>query len=1717
MAEFKISRIRYTWKGNWTTGTNYLPDDIVRYQGKAYTCLVQHTSSTDFYTDLEFLNSDTPPAAEPKWELMFDGFTWKGNWNTTTFYSIGDIVKYHGTTYIAVDSHTSAETQAGFATDIAANWIEYVASENWVGNWEPDTYFKVNDKVKVNGNIYKCLVSHTSQETSDLGIEPDIDLGYWQKVANSDSWLGAWSADVRYQLNDIAVYGGITYRCIEGHVSGALLELDQSKWEVLHLGISYKGDWDGSLVRYKLNDVVKFGGSLFICIENHTSAADFFDSYWNIWNPGFEFESVWLGGTTYQPGDIVRYGGYLYLSKTVNKGKTPPNEPADWALANTGFRIKGEWEAREPYIVGDLVRFGGQLYSVVEANINEPPYNGDVLNSTYWELTIPGDRWVGIWQPTRAYAVGDLITWIEKSYRCINVHVSTELLRPDLDVTFTYWELLTVGDSANRLRNVGDIKIYEDSETTNVPLGFKGSVIKSVDGKPQWSELMATEKVYYVSPDGVDSPENGTTLSSAWRTIRYACDNITGYATIFVKTGLYQEILPIRVPSFVAIVGDELRGAVVEPAPTLIDATDIPYSVIALEYIDQQIQDIVQNITVGTPYTVIPQNTSLPASTPTAGALIQDNIRTIVDIISLLSNPTIVSTNTATTDADVLKAIDILEANKEFIVAQTIGFMQNNYPSYNFNTASCARDLEKYIDAFVYDLEYPGNYKSIEAAKFYLHATDGNLNASQDMFLLRDGTGIRNMTLRGLIGTLTPNNTDPVLRRPTGGAYTTFDPGWGPDDETAWVGTRSPYVQNVTTFGTCCVGLRLNGDIHNGGNKTIVANDFTQILSDGIGVWVTKDARTEIVSVFTYYNHIGYLADFGGKIRATNGNNSYGAYGSVSEGVNPIEDPITATVNNRYYDASIASVFCSDNGVEKLLFSNAGQSYTTATINITGGGVGVNVVADEFRDGAVSEVRIVDPGDSSPAGGGSYIFTTNNAQGGNGVSITIAGSDENTPEIYETMRVFITRGKGAGQYGYIETYDDISKIALVRRESDGEPGWDHINPGTPIESLLDNTSVYAIEPRVIFSGPGSSVVSSTLPSSKNWKSVTYGDKFVAISTDVSEENIVPGNATAYSSDGIGWTSGSLPALRMWTSVTYGNGIYVAVSYGDVAATSEDGIVWELRSIPSANWESVAYGNDVFVAIASGGTSAAYSEDGITWNSATLPEGADWSSVVYGKDKFVAVAFSDSSTTQTVYSTDGETWTSGSFAGGCSSITYGNNKFVAIDGSTSGDTVFYSFDGINWTSVTLPTTQNWKSVTYGQGKFVAVANGYSFALTSDDGILWQVSPSIGVRDWNSVIFGNPGNSGKFIAVAGGTEGSNSYARILSGVTAQGRVTVVAGRISSINLWEPGSGYTSPPVLTVVDPNNTSDVSTDIRIANGVIAGPTFINRGIGYQTTSTSATITGDGFKDEYQLGKFLVVNNLSRLPSPGDNLNINGINDYTYKVTSVEYISGTAPNINAIITIIKGLNRAESPDHGTAISIRQLYSQVRITGHDLLDIGLGNFEQTNYPDTLFPNGTVPAPENELVERNGGRVFYTSTDQFGNFRVGELFAVEQATGTVTLNAEFFELQGLEELRLGGVTVGGTGVVIREFSTDSTFTADSNNIVPTQRAIKAYLTSKVSGGGADAITGGVTAGTVIVGPNRFDTTTGLAIQVPVKVNFKGGIDGSMLAMSYFVKRN
>ena len=87
--------------------------------------------------------------------------------------------------------------------------------------------------------------------------------------------------------------------------------------------------------------------------------------------------------------------------------------------------------------------------------------------------------------------------------------------------------------------------------------------------------------------------------------------------------------------------------------------------------------------------------------------------------------------------------------------------------------------------------------------------------------------------------------------------------------------------------------------------------------------------------------------------------------------------------------------------------------------------------------------------------------------------------------------------------------------------------------------------------------------------------------------------------------------------------------------------------------------------------------------------------------------------------------------------------------------------------------------------------------------------------------------------------------------------------------------------------------------------------------------------------------------------------------------------------------------------HGETAALRSNYSNIRLTGHDFLDVGTGGFSTTNYLIRI----TIAGFNDEVLETDRGRVFYSSTGQDGNFRVGNLFKVEQATDSLTLNEAF----------------------------------------------------------------------------------------------------------------
>jgi len=1836
MAEFKISRFRYTWKGNWSADLAlYYKDDVVYYRGSTWVCIRQH--APDVFDDAQTFVVGEQTNPSPAWIKSVDGREWLGDWTDGIRYDPGTLVLAGGNVYLCVASHISSTE---FNSD-TINWEIFASGSNFRNEWTESTRYRVNDIIRYNGYTYQCVLEHTSGTTSEGVIvgnndsEDDSTAETWKIAVENYAYVGEFAPSTSYRINDLVKYSGSIFKCTEEHLSD--LTIDNLKFEIYLLGFNYYADWNSS--------------------------------------------------TNYAIGDVVRYGGTVYISSINNSNIPPgvsdsyPDGNPDWTLITKANNFLGEYDpgSQYPYNAGDLVRRGGSLWVSLTNQVSDEDSSLTVFDDTNWQLVVSSYGFQGAWKTDQDYNLYDVVYYRGVVYYCSTPHNSTfDDFPGDNGEGISYWTILLIGDEGAALTNLGDLITYNlyrnvlyDGSTTKtigdgstfgrtaIPAGETDQllVVENNQGDVGYKTWGNIPRIFYVSTTGVDDstdPNRGINYFKPWRTVRFALDqaddNYSGSTSVYVSTGEYEEVLPLIVPARTTVLGEELRSTTIKANnPIAALASDAQYTLETLTFIGTLLSDII----LGNPVVASVGNTVplsiFPLGTTDQAARANSLWGNIIDVIEYKING--VGSMPTTTGSNIITpsfASENLDNNREFIKTEAILYMTRENPEYSFDTNKCRRDIDKFIDAVRYDLDRIGNYKSLLAGRYYANAVIGS--QLEDMFYVRDTTGVRNMTLKGLAGTLPALVAGDEYQIPTGGAFVSLDPGWGPDDERTWITSRSCYVQNVTTIGVGAVGQKVDGDLHNGGNKSIVSNDFTQVISDGIGAWMLNGGRGELVSVFSYYAHIGMFATNGGIIRATNGNSSYGDFGAVADGVDPDEIVRYGYINTRTEQATVYSAFAGEilDFILGLEFANCGQNYTTATYTITSSGVGADAIQEEFRDNAMFECQTLSAGSGFSQYG-------NQANFGNTLTISLATAETATEEQILGMRIIIISGEGTGQYGYVYSYNAGTKLCTVYRESDDQPGWDHILPGTPSNPLLTTGTRYRIEPRLTFNEPAYSATEIGISPAIEPAAIVYGetsDTFTGIAATVGtgdvvdvapaaatftvtkigrvysvaldtggagyavgdtltingediggttlehditltvltvsddstnsilafskdETNVAPsgvfvitpttGHFPKYSLDGITWTASDLPTDGNWKCLAAGDNKFVAIAYdSNTAASSTNGIDWVARAMPaSRDWNGVVYGKPstsdtgIFVAVAGNLNAGAYSINGTSWTSTTLPDGNDstlneYVDIAFGFDVFVALANSNNSVAVGTYDslTNEIAWAwhildviDDSSSKDWVSIAYGNRRFVAI--ANTGE-VAYSFDGENWLPTEMPTQDgstlhNWKQIRYGQGVFIAVGDTGSrdiaaepttgpttYIVTSYDGIVWTARETATAENWGFAAFGNPDttlgdssipNSNPFWIIAPSTSGTVLNV-IRTGARAMGRVVVAGIGIDYVKLWEPGSGYTRDEdvIGTVFDPSSTTAPTFRPRIADGVLAQPTFVSKGVSYKTSTTAVTITGDGFADVTPRSKFITLDGLSKLPGPGAQFYIKGRSDYYVAVIvglNEEFL--TNGTIRSTFQISPQARLSDYFEHGMEVVIREQYSQVRITGHDFLDIGAGNFETTNYPTLYTDYLYTKSPLKETFNLNGGRVFFTSTDQDGNFRAGDQFAVEQATAIVTISADFFDLAGLTELRLAGVRVGSTAI-IREFSKDPLFLQNSNNVIPTQKAVRSYLQSRLNIGGEDLLTPSVIAGLVKVGPNLIDNTADIAINFDVIADFSGAgasISGSILAQTMFVR--
>ena len=1721
----------FDWKTDWAINTVYKTGDLVKYGAGLYRCVTGHTSAATLALGLEDNVSN--------WDVVSLGFEYKNDWSGSTRYKINDVVKKGGGLWLSLTGHTSDATD--FTAD-AEHWSQFVEGLEFEDTYNIATEYQAGDIVNYGGYQYVAITNHT-------GTVPTTPAQTdWDLFSTGFSHQGDYNNATAYKVGHVVRVGGYTYVATADTTGNR--PPDATYWERLNQGQEWQGDWaDGTY--YDLGDMVRHSNSSYICVSSHTSDEitaqnrpdqDLDGSEWNQLVGGAETTVL----TT--EGDIVYYTGAgpsrlpIGTDGQVLKVSGTDLVWSDFGIINNTFYVSptGTDAIDYGYTLDKAfktVRYGLEKIDQGHNSTgskrllerNRSFIQAESVEYVTWNIANPTGIWVGFTNDD-----------IEKCRRDIGQILDAIIW----DLSHggnerTRLAALTYFDGATLIPAIAD-ENAQLAETIDYMVTVVDAVISNVAPATNYQTLnsVASPITQVIDTTLIENTRDQILITNLAEIISAALIagaptnipvEIRPNSTLFVKTGIFAEVGPMIVPTQTAIVGDELRSTKIIPAGSLVSSSDTPYSLDGLDRLKTIISDIVTDpslVTKTTGNTLDPVTTR-PVGSAAAGAFASELVQQMYDYIDFGVNggtsdstvPLTYGTNTPQTSTDYTYAVESIEANRSFLVAEITAYIADTYPAYVYDTDKCERDVNAYLDAIVHDLIYTGNYKSLLAARYYVNAVNGSL--LEDMFYVRDGSGIRNCTLNGLTGTLSAAN-EFGTKRPSAGAFVSLDPGWGPEDTRVWINNRSPYIQNVSTFGTACVGLKVDGALHDGGNDSIVANDFTQVLSDGIGYWVTNLGRSELVSVFTYYNHIGYLAEAGGKIRAANGNNSYGTFGSVAEGVDETETPIIGTVNNRGFEAQIGRVFTDNNQILSLEYNNAGSAYTDKNNTYTFSGIGYDqvLVGDEIRDNAVFEARMLTVGED-------YRASANTAQTGSTSSITLSGAETAPSVAYVGMRIYVTAGPGAGQYGYVNTYNSGTKVATILRDSDDAAGWDHVIPGTTIVAP-NATSTYSVEPRITIAAPstptyaeGLMVNSGTYNTSNVYKGTAYGNNsWVAVSS-TNTDSVVSNTRSSWVNGAVTWTAGgAMPSAQ--SRVAYGEissvHYFVTIPQGagtDGAYSTDNGATWTAMTLPtSATWIDIAFSGTTFMALSAAGD-IAISTNGTTWSAATalatLASGT-YTGLTYGANKWLAIAggVGQSQTEVRHSSNNGTSWSNGSITGRAwSSVAFGNGKFIAVGDSNTGA---YSFDGTNWFDMQIhASVTNWVDISYGQGQYHAIGTDGSTttAVKSYNGINWSagtITPSTGLY---AQAFGNPSGTPTWVLV-GGTGSASTSQFHNNAVPAFGRALVQTGQLAAIRIVEPGSGYTTPPAITITDPNNTSEATFTVRIGDGALAQPTFVNRGVDWE--SADGYVTGDGYGDIYQDGTKVNVSGLTEIPNEGANVTFTGDSNY-YKLVNVTGLLGSPGSYTATLQVSPAITITDAPEHETDLEIRIRYSQVRLTGHDFLDIGTGNYADTNYPGVPV---TSPVPASETVDSAGGRVFYTSTDQDGNFRVGSLFSVEQSTGKSTLNADAFNLAGLQELQLGTIALGGSNTSINEFSTDGTFAANSDSIVPTQKAIRTYIASQIGGGGSNLNVNSITAGQVVVQLNTISHTEDATINIISRANFTGGISGSPLALNYFLQK-
>jgi len=303
-----LGKFRFDYRGTYSDATQYERNDVVTYGGNVYVYKLTTASTGNLPTDAAF------------WDLMVEGFNYRGIWATGTQYQISDLVSYGGKIYIAL-----RDTIGDNPVTANEDWSVFVDGIQYEGAWSSSTPYQKGDVVKYGGNIWIA----TTNSTNTIPVTG----GSWELLVYGVEWKGAYNDATAYKVNDIVSYGGKSYICILA-ATGNEPAQNPSNWALFSQGFQWEGVWS-SLTNYQSGDVVNYGGLVYVAIADSLNVAPTDPLSWAVLIEGIAWKGSYNALTTYNKNDIVSYGGSSWIAKQNTTGNAP-TVGANWDTLAAG-------------------------------------------------------------------------------------------------------------------------------------------------------------------------------------------------------------------------------------------------------------------------------------------------------------------------------------------------------------------------------------------------------------------------------------------------------------------------------------------------------------------------------------------------------------------------------------------------------------------------------------------------------------------------------------------------------------------------------------------------------------------------------------------------------------------------------------------------------------------------------------------------------------------------------------------------------------------------------------------------------------------------------------------------------------------------------------------------------------------------------------------------------------------------------------------------------------------------------------------------------------------------------------------------------------------------------------------------------------------------------------------------------------------------------------